>query len=59
MSNVLEMVGQTPLIRLDKIAKSEGLKCDLCKYAYACVCNCACTVIVFYQLLTTATYTNQ
>ncbi|XP_065907311.1 cystathionine beta-synthase-like [Dysidea avara] len=29
LHNVLEMVGQTPLIRLDKIAKSEGLECDL------------------------------
>ena len=32
LSNVLRMIGNTPLIRLDKIARSEGLKCDLCKY---------------------------
>ncbi|XP_065907045.1 cystathionine beta-synthase-like [Dysidea avara] len=29
LPNVLEMIGQTPMIRLDKIAKAEGLKCDL------------------------------
>ncbi len=31
MSTVLEMVGNTPLVRLDKIAKMEGLECELCK----------------------------
>ena len=40
MSNVLEMIGQTPLIRLDKIAKSEGLQCDLCKFVCYIVCLC-------------------
>nr|QIA61828.1 cystathionine beta-synthase-like protein [Halichondria panicea] len=29
MSTVLEMVGNTPLVRLDKIAKMEGLECEL------------------------------
>ncbi len=31
MPTVLEMVGNTPLVRLDKIAKMEGLECELCK----------------------------
>lgn len=31
LSNVLPMIGNTPLIKLDKIAKSEGLKCELCE----------------------------
>ncbi len=31
LSNVLEMVGNTPLVRLDKIAKMEGLECELRK----------------------------
>lgn len=26
------MIGNTPLIRLDKISRSEGLKCELCEY---------------------------
>ena len=30
LSNILEMVGNTPMVRLDKIARSEGLECDLC-----------------------------
>jgi len=29
LPTVLEMVGNTPMIRLDKIARSEGLECDL------------------------------
>ena len=29
LPNVLDMIGNTPLVRLDKIAKSEGLECDL------------------------------
>jgi len=40
LPNVLDMIGQTPMIRLDKIAKSEGLECDLRKcgsiYAHTC-----------------------
>lgn len=27
--NALSLIGQTPLIRLDKIAKEEGLRCNL------------------------------
>lgn len=29
LPNVLDMVGNTPLVRLDKIAKREGLECEL------------------------------
>lgn len=29
LNNALEAVGNTPLIRLDKIAEAEGLKCNL------------------------------
>jgi hypothetical protein len=30
LDNALGAVGNTPLIRLDAIAKQEGLKCNLC-----------------------------
>jgi cystathionine beta-synthase len=36
LGSVLDAVGNTPLIRLDRIAKHEGLKCNLRKYALAC-----------------------
>lgn len=29
LPNILDMVGNTPLVRLDKIAKREGLECEL------------------------------
>lgn len=29
LNNALEAVGNTPLIRLDKIAQAEGIKCNL------------------------------
>ena len=32
LPNVLHMIGNTPLVRLDKIARSEGLECDLCEH---------------------------
>lgn len=32
LNNALEAVGNTPLIRLDKIAEQEGLKCNLCAF---------------------------
>ncbi len=38
LDNVLEMIGQTPLIRINRIAKSAGLKCNLCKHTCVCVC---------------------
>jgi hypothetical protein len=31
LDNVLDAIGNTPLIRLDKIARAEGLRCNLCK----------------------------
>ncbi len=31
LDNILQMVGNTPMVRLDKIAKSAGLECELCK----------------------------
>ena len=31
LSSSLEAIGNTPMIRLNKIAKSEGLECELCK----------------------------
>ena len=30
LNNALDAVGHTPLIRLDRIAKDAGLKCNLC-----------------------------
>lgn len=30
LDSALDAVGQTPLIKLDRIAKAEGLKCNLC-----------------------------
>jgi cystathionine beta-synthase len=28
---ILDNIGRTPLVRVNKIAKAEGLKCELCK----------------------------
>jgi hypothetical protein len=33
LDNALDAVGHTPLIRLDKIAKEEGLKCNLRRHS--------------------------
>lgn len=35
LGSVLDAVGNTPLIRLDRIAKHEGLKCNLRKFCLA------------------------
>jgi len=32
LDNALDAVGYTPLIRLDRIAKDMGLKCNLCAF---------------------------
>lgn len=32
-SNVLEVIGDTPLIKLNKIPKEAGLKCDVCEFS--------------------------
>lgn len=29
MDNVLAMIGHTPLVRLDKLARAEGIKCSI------------------------------
>ena len=31
MPDVLHAIGNTPLVRVNKIAKSEGLECELCE----------------------------
>lgn len=31
LDSALDGVGHTPLVRLDRIAKEEGLQCNLCK----------------------------
>ena len=31
LDNALEAVGNTPLIRLDKLARLHGLECNLCE----------------------------
>lgn len=32
LSSALDAVGHTPLIRLDRIAAEEGVKCNFCKW---------------------------
>lgn len=34
MPNVLYNIGNTPMVRINKISKSAGLKCELSKYQY-------------------------
>lgn len=29
MSNILENIGNTPLVRINKIAEAEGIECEL------------------------------
>ena len=31
MSNILEGIGDTPLVKINRIGKSLGLKCEICK----------------------------
>lgn len=35
LDNALDAVGNTPLIRLDKIGTAEGLQCNLREWEYA------------------------
>lgn len=35
MDNILQAIGDTPLVRINKIAKDEGLKCELCKISWS------------------------
>lgn len=34
--NVLEAIGMTPLVKLNHIPQSLGIKCQMCKLVYAC-----------------------
>ena len=34
MPNVLHAIGNTPLVRINRIAQSAGLKCEMCKCNY-------------------------
>ena len=36
MPNVLHAIGNTPLVRINRIAQSAGLKCEMCKCNYNC-----------------------
>lgn len=40
IDNALAAVGHTPLIRLDKIAQANGLKCNLCELVSFKFCPC-------------------
>lgn len=31
LDTILDHIGNTPMVRVKKIAKEEGLKCELCK----------------------------
>ena len=48
LPNALAAIGHTPLIRLDKIARSYGLECELCKSTnqpltlHTCTCSQTC-----------------
>lgn len=33
MDNVLQVIGHTPLVRMNAIPKEEGVKCEVCKYS--------------------------
>ena len=32
MPNVLHNIGNTPLVRLNRIGKAEGVKCEICEF---------------------------
>lgn len=32
LPNILHAIGQTPLVKLNRIPQSEGIKCEICKY---------------------------
>lgn len=34
LPNILSKIGDTPLVRMNKIPKAFGLKCELCKYQW-------------------------
>ncbi|KAF6770112.1 hypothetical protein AHF37_11792 [Paragonimus kellicotti] len=33
-SDLLDLIGNTPLVRLNSIPKSEGLECEICKSVF-------------------------
>ena len=35
MPNVLYNIGNTPMVRINKISKSAGLQCELCQYQHS------------------------
>ena len=37
MPNVLYNIGNTPMVRINKISKSAGLQCELCEYCLVCL----------------------
>lgn len=39
MPNVLYNIGNTPMVRINKISKTAGLKCELCEYSSLPVTN--------------------
>lgn len=43
LDTALDAVGNTPLIRLDKIARDHGLKCNLCETPFLCWCHASLT----------------
>lgn len=32
LPNILEAIGHTPIVRLNKIPRAEGIKCEVCKF---------------------------
>lgn len=38
LPDILHVIGNTPLIKLNKIPQAEGLKCDVCEYMMFCLC---------------------
>ena len=43
LPNILRRIGDTPLVRINKISKEFGLKCELCKYC--------CIQILFQEMI--------
>lgn len=36
MDNVLQVIGNTPMVRLNTIPKEEGVQCEVCKSSFKC-----------------------
>ena len=39
LTSVLQNIGNTPLVRINKIGKAEGVECDICKFSINCFGN--------------------